>query len=91
MAESTPPLEDLVAFPSLFVFRAVGEAQDDLPGRCQAALADSLGRPAELVETQPSSAGRFIAVRLGATVHQPAEIHAVYAALKAVKGVRLVL
>lgn len=90
---STPPprLEDLVAFPSLFVFRAVGDAADDLAGRCRAALAEGLGRPAEQVDTQPSSGGRFLSVRLGATVHSPAEIHAVYAALRAVAGVRLVL
>lgn len=91
MSAPTPPLEDLVEFPSVFVFRAVGDAQDDLAGRCATALAQSLGRPAERVETHPSSAGRFLSVRLAATVLAPADILAVYAALRAVQGVRLVL
>ncbi len=87
----TPPLEELIDFPAVFVFRAMGDAGDDFADRCVAAVRDALGRDPEGVETRPSKGNRFLAVRVGALVLEPADIHAAYAALKAVEGVRLVL
>lgn len=91
MANPPPKLEDLMDFPSVFTFRVMGEATDTLPDRCSAALTGALERPPEHVELRESSAGRYLAVRLGARVDTPDQIYAVYAALRAVEGVRLVL
>lgn len=87
----TPPLEELVEFPSVFVFRAMGEASPGFADRCVTAVRDALGREPEGVESKPSKEARYLAVRIGATVIEPAEIHAVYKALRAVDGVRMVL
>lgn len=91
MATSPPDLASLVSFPSRFVFRVMGDTGQDLPGRCETAVLAALARPADQVETQPSSKGRFLAVRLSVEVHNPEEILAVYARLRELTGVRLVL
>lgn len=90
-ARSTPKLEDLVDFPTVFVFRAVGRAEADFEVRCSAAVTATLGRMPDSVDTRPSAGGRWISVRLAARVHTPDEVYAVYAALRAVDGVHMVL
>ncbi|MCK6506092.1 DUF493 domain-containing protein [Myxococcota bacterium] len=91
MSAPPPDLRDLISFPSSFTFRVMAEAGDTLEDRCRQALAAALGRPPQQVETRPSSGGRYVAVRLTATVATPEEIYAVYAVLQRVEGVRLVL
>lgn len=91
-ASAPPPrLEELVDFPAQFTFRALGAAEDDFSARCAAAVTRALGRMAETVTSQPSAGGRYLAVRVAVTVLTPAEIYAVYAALREVQGVRMVL
>lgn len=91
MATAPPDLRDLISFPSTFTFRVMANAADDLEARCRQALQEALGHEAGEVRTQPSSGGRYLAVRLSATVATPEEIYAIYAALQRVEGVRLVL
>jgi putative lipoic acid-binding regulatory protein len=91
LSELPPRFEDLVEFPVLFVFRAVGAAEADFPGRCVAALTAALGRPPTSHELRPSAGGRFVGVHLGAMVASADELRAVYAALQALEGVRVVL
>ena len=91
MTRPTPKLEDLVDFPTPFTFRVMGEADETLVARCTAALEGTLGRPVDEVELRESAQGRFLAVRLGVQVHDADEIYGVYAALREVSGVRLVL
>jgi putative lipoic acid-binding regulatory protein len=91
MSSPPPKLSDLISFPSAFTFRVMAEAGPDLEARCQQALTAALGQPASGVESRPSSAGRYQAVRLTATVATPDEVYAVYAALQRVEGVRMVL
>lgn len=87
----TPSIDELIDFPTVFVFRAMGDADDGFPDRCVAAVHEALGRAPEGVETRASRQARFLAVRVGAVVISTDEIYAVYAALRAVEGVRLVL
>lgn len=91
MAQPPPKLEDLVEFPAAFTFRVMGQASDDLPDRCAAALSAALGQAPDSVELRESAQGRYLAVRLGATVTSAEQIYAAYAALRGVEGVRLVL
>ena len=91
MATSPPDLRTLIDFPSTFVFRVMAEASEGLVASCEDAVAEALGRRASGVELRESSAGRYLAVRLSAEVRSPEEIYAVYAALRQVPGVRLIL
>ncbi len=83
--------EELLTFPCLFVFRVVAHTGEETKRACEAALLAVLSRPAEGVEVKPSSKGNYQAIRIGVTVISADEIRALYAALNAVEGVRMVL
>ncbi len=91
MSSPPPDLASLVSFPSRFVFRVMGESGRDLPQACEQAVAAALSRPCDEVQVQPSAKGRFLAVRLAVEVRSPEDILDVYARLRQVEGVRLVL
>lgn len=91
MTKPPPALDDLVSFPSLMVFRAVGPDGVVFPAECLAAVDRALGRTPTSHELLRSAQGRWISVRVAATVVSADEVRAVYAALQAVDGVRLVL
>lgn len=84
-------LEELLEFPTVFVFRVVGPADTGLDQACRAAVRSTLGRAPEAVEVRPSSKGRWCSVRLGTTVVSADEIERLYGALRDLDGVRLVL
>jgi putative lipoic acid-binding regulatory protein len=83
--------EDLVEFPSVFVFRVLAHASEDLPERCAAAVLADVHREVEAIEVKPSGKGNYVAVRVGVTVASADEIRSLYTALHAVSGVRMVL
>ena len=91
MSDPRARFEDLVVFPSVFTFRAVGAAEDAYLARCVARVEQLLGRPVERSDTRPSSQGRWVSVRLAVEVRTADEIRAVYAALHEVDGTRMVL
>ena len=82
---------DLLDFPCMFIFRAVAGGQEQTRIDCESAVADTLSRPVQGVEVKPSSKGNYQVIRLGVTVLSTDEVRAVYAALHAVEGVRLIL
>ena len=83
--------EDLLEFPCLFVFRVVAASGEQTRKGCEQTLKAVLSRPAEAVEVKPSSKGTYQVIRLGVTVISADEIRALYDALNAVDGVRMVL
>jgi putative lipoic acid-binding regulatory protein len=91
MSDTRPSLDDLLEFPTRFVFRAMGESRDAFERDCDRAVRDALARPPESVTSSPSRKGNYTAVRVAAVVVDKDEILAVYAALRAVQGIRLVL
>ena len=91
MTKQPPAIDDLVAFPSQMVFRAVGPDGVEFPARCLAAVEGALGRASLSHEQLRSAQGRWISVRVGATVTSAEDVQAVFAALQAVDGVRIVL
>lgn len=86
----TPPLEELIDFPSRFTFRALCNAEPGLALRLQAALESAIGAAAEVSE-RPSSKGRFVSIHLAAEVASADSLRAGYAALRADPGVKMTL
>ena len=91
MSKPQARFEDLVEFPSLFVFRALGAASADLHQRCVRSVEQHLDRRVESVETAPSSKGAYVAVRVGVIVTSADEIRSTYDLLAKVEGIRMVL
>ena len=91
MDDSRARFEDLVEFPAVFTFRAVGAAADDYLDRCLARVEELLERPVSRHEIRPSSHGRWVSVRIAVEVRSADEIRAVYGALHAIDGTRMVL
>lgn len=87
----TPPLEDLVEFPSTFTFRVVATSSDGLADRAAALVSDAVGRSHDTVEEQPSKNGNYRSVRVAVLVESAEEIRAAYAALKTIPGVKMLL
>jgi putative lipoic acid-binding regulatory protein len=87
MADETPQLEDLVEFPAPWIFRAVGATSPALQGLCRAALESCIHGEIQEIVSQPSSKGRWTAVRLKVIVQSADEVRAAYAALQSVEGV----
>jgi len=86
-----PPLEDLLEFPTRFTFRAMGVAEETLVERCAQVVLDVTGRSAESVDQRESAAGRYRSVHLTVWMDTADQIRAIFAGLRALQGVRLVL
>ena len=92
MTDTAPStLDELLDFPTVFVFRVMGPADQGLDAACRAAVTDLLGRPPEGVEVRPSSKGTWCSVRVGTTVVSADEVERLYQALRGIDGVRMVL
>ncbi len=80
-------LDDLVEFPAPWTFRAVGATTPTLRASCRSAVEGAIGRAAVSVVEQPSSKGRWTAVRVKTVVESSEEVLAAYAALWEVEGI----
>lgn len=90
------PNEDLLAdtheFPGTFRFKAIGEATNDFEARVVAAAASELSGPSEVEHSvRETKGGRHIAVSLEVTVQTPDQVRAIYAAIRQVEGLALLL
>lgn len=94
MEEKRARFEDLMDFPALTLMRVVGEgAQGGLPvleGAMAVAAAVSL-RPPVLTGSRVSSGGHYVAHHIEVEVADAEALRGLYADLKSVPGVRLVL
>lgn len=91
MSEKSTSLDELIEFPTSFTFRAVAATLPGLPQACAEAVEKAIGRPVDGVSQKPSSKGKWTSVRVTAEVHNPDEVLAGYAALKAIDGVKMTL
>jgi len=91
VSEPTPSFDELLEFPAELVLRAVGDASDDLTARCASAVAALNPSGLMAVDEVPSRRGRFSSVRLKVQVDSADQLRSLYAALKAVDGIRMVL
>jgi len=90
------PSEDLLAdhhaFPGTYHFKAIGVASDDFEGRVVAAAVMEVAGPGEVEHSvRETKGGRHIAVSLEVTVQSPEQVRAIYAAIRQVEGLSLLL
>ncbi|GAA5219221.1 DUF493 family protein YbeD [Corallincola platygyrae] len=82
--------DELVEFPSVFPFKVMGLADEELPNRVVAAVQKHA--PGDYTTTvRPSSKGNYHSVSISVTVTSQAHIEALYTELAAIEGVRHVL
>ncbi len=86
------PVEELIAFPTEFAFKAVGHHTRAFAEGARRAVRDALGgeRPVAL-RTRLSSHGVYLSATLTARVESADELRAAYAALRRLEGVITVL
>ena len=84
-------LEALVEFPTEFTFRVVGEASAGLREQTVSGCQTQVGRAPSRVTTASSGKGNFESIRATLRVERAEEVERLYAALRAIPGVRLVL
>ena len=90
--DSRIPIEELIEFPTTFMFKAVGHHTLRFPADAQKAVQHALGgdRKVEL-RTRLSAKAAYMSVTLIAAVESAKELTAAYAALRGVEGVITVL
>ena len=85
------PIELLVEFPSVFVFRVIAAWSETLIEDCRARAERTLGRELLTVDHAMSAQGRFCSVRLSVVVVQPSDVTEVYATLREIPNLRMLL
>ena len=81
--------EELLTFPTLFVYRIIAGDREDIVEDCRAALMnvfDSI----QAVESIPSKSGRFARIHIGVMALDAAQLYRGYDVLKEVDGIRMV-
>lgn len=89
--EARPRLEDLMEFPAAFTFCVIAEDTAVLIADCRARVESTLDRPALEVQDRASRESRYRSVKVTTMVLSADEVRAVYAELKTVPGLRMLL
>jgi hypothetical protein len=74
-------------FPGEYMFKVIGFAGEGFQDQVRAAASEVLGGESVRVSSRPSSQGRYLAVTLEAWVESADQVLEVYAALREVQGV----
>jgi putative lipoic acid-binding regulatory protein len=86
------PVEELIEFPTVFSFKAVGPHSEQFIAAAENATRGALGATSQVDRrTRPSRNGTYVSVTLDARIEDVDELHAVYAGLRAIPGVITVL
>lgn len=87
------PIDELVEFPCVFCFKAVGEASADFEAALLERVARVLGRPLQPGEhsCRQSSGGRYLSVTINVQVANGAQVYAIYEAIQEDPRVRYLL
>jgi putative lipoic acid-binding regulatory protein len=92
---SHPPkdlLEQTHSFPGRFMFKAIGRAHDDFAIRVVAAVRQTLEQDFDApYELRESSGGRHIAVTIEPWVESSNQVIAIYAAIRALDGLVMLM
>ena len=81
--------DELLTFPTLFVYRIIAHESDDIIELCTNALKnvfDSI----QAVESIPSKTGRFTRIHIGVTALDGSQLYKGYEILRGVDGIRMV-
>jgi putative lipoic acid-binding regulatory protein len=82
------PVEELIEFPTTYVFKAIGRHTLPFAGRVLEVARGALGDEREIeLRTRLSRQGAYVSVTLLTRLESADELRAVYAALRTVEGV----
>ncbi|HMB16931.1 MAG TPA: DUF493 domain-containing protein [Pelovirga sp.] len=84
-------LEDLMEFPCQYQFKAIGQGGDTFCRAVVEAIARHVLVPSEAVHSQPSRHGTYQSVSVVLTVYSAAQLTSIYAQLKKVSGLKMLL
>lgn len=85
-------LESIHSFPGTFQIKAIGAADGDFLGRVLAAALEELAGPSEIEHSiRETPGGRHAAVTLDITVQSAEQVRAIYARIREVEGLSLLL
>lgn len=86
------PIEELIEFPTRFMFKAVGHHTVQFSGDALLAVQEALGRGRDVeLRSRLSKHASYVSTTLTAVVQSADELKAVYEALRRVPGVITVL
>lgn len=90
MSEQSKP-EDLIDFPCHYQFKAIGLAGDKFCREVIDAIALHAPVPADAVRSQPSRRGTYQSISAVLTIYNSAQLTDIYAELKKVPGLKMLL
>ena len=83
--------DDLMEFPTVFVFRIICVAKEKMIGLCSEAIESAIGRKIESYEVKASSKGNLQSLRIAILVLEGREIYAGFSSLEGIEGIKLVI
>ncbi len=87
--QSSP--EDLIEFPCLYQFKAIGQGGDDFCREVVTAIALHAAVPSEAVRSKPSRHGTYQSITVELTVYSATQLTGIYAGLKKITGLKMLL
>ncbi|HEX9777670.1 MAG TPA: DUF493 domain-containing protein [Geopsychrobacteraceae bacterium] len=86
-----PDPATLLEFPCHYQFKAVGMAGDAFRDAVVATIAHHVAVAADAVRSRPSGKGRYQSVSVLVTLHSFAQLKDIYAGLRQVRGLKMLL
>ncbi len=83
--------ESLIEFPCHYQFKVIGQGGDDFYRDVVAAIALHASVPSDAVRSHPSRHGTYQSVSVVLTVYSAAQLTTIYAQLKKVSGLKMLL
>ncbi len=90
MSDKKSP-EDLLEFPCHYQFKAVGSAGDEFRAAAIAAVRQHARVAADAVKIRPSGKGTYQSVSVLVTLHSYQQLTSIYAELRQVSGLKMLL
>lgn len=90
MNEHSKP-EDLMDFPCHYQFKAIGQGGEDFCRAIVSAIAVHAAVPTDAVRSQPSRQGTYQSISVVLTIYSAAQLTDIYAELKKVPGLKMLL
>lgn len=85
-------LESVHPFPGTYQIKAIGASDADFAGRVLSAVQEELASPSEVdCSTRSTRGGRHVALTLDITVQSAEQVRAIYARIREVEGLALLL
>jgi len=90
MNEHSKP-EDLIDFPCHYQFKAIGQGGDEFCRAVVEAITVHAAVPTDAVRSQPSRHGTYQSVSVVVTIYSATQLTGIYAELKKITGLKMLL